>query len=210
MLLTIARAVQVERLIAKSRFICRLQRVGSEAEAQAFIKEVKKEHWDASHNCSAYIIDQAAQRSSDDGEPAGTAGAPMLGVLRHQQLQQVAAVVTRYFGGIKLGTGGLVRAYSGCVQEAVAAAGLVQLVMAGCYGFSCPAAAAGRLLSQLYSQAAYPVAGVEHGEPTLIQLLLEPGQVEEAEQYLTARLGRPLRLQLLGRQWLEREVGPSL
>ena len=112
-----------ETVIEKSRFICTLKKVSSETEAQDFIKVVKKEFWDATHNCSAYIIDELAQRSSDDGEPSGTAGLPMLEVLRKNQLSGVAAVVTRYFGGIKLGAGGLVRAYTGSVSKAVQSCG---------------------------------------------------------------------------------------
>ena len=124
--LTIAKDIRTEQVISKSRFICSLKKVKTEEEAQEFIKAVKKEFWDATHNCSAYVIDEQHQRSSDDGEPSGTAGMPMLGVLRKQELQQVAAVVTRYFGGIKLGAGGLVRAYAGSVAQAVEAAGLAQ------------------------------------------------------------------------------------
>ena len=97
--LTIAKDIRTEQVISKSRFICSLKKVKTEEEAQEFIKAVKKEFWDATHNCSAYVIDEQHQRSSDDGEPSGTAGMPMLGVLRKQGLQQVAAVVTRYFGG---------------------------------------------------------------------------------------------------------------
>lgn len=115
-----------ETVIEKSRFICTLKKVASEAEAQDFIKTVKKEFWDATHNCSAYVIDELAQRSSDDGEPSGTAGLPMLEVLRKNDLCGVAAVVTRYFGGVKLGAGGLVRAYTGSVAKAVQGCGLAQ------------------------------------------------------------------------------------
>ena len=128
-MLTIAEEVTLEQVIEKSRFLCTLKKVQSEAEAQAFIKAMKKEHWDATHNCSAYIIDEAVQRSNDDGEPAGTAGAPMLGVLRAKGLQQVAAVVTRWFGGIKLGAGGLTRAYAGSASAALAAASICNFEM---------------------------------------------------------------------------------
>jgi len=103
----------------KSRFIATVRSVHSEEEAAAFIAEMKKKYWDARHNCSAYIIGprQEIQRFSDDGEPQGTAGKPMLDVLAGAQLHDCAVVVTRYFGGILLGTGGLVRAYSKAVQE---------------------------------------------------------------------------------------------
>ena len=103
---TILRDYRNEIVIEKSRFICSLKKVKSEEEAQEFIKAVKKEFWDATHNCSAYLVDDLAQRSSDDGEPSGTAGIPMLEVLRKNNLTGTAAVVTRYFGGIKLGAGG--------------------------------------------------------------------------------------------------------
>ena len=122
---TISRDYRKEIVIEKSRFICSLKKVHSEAEAQEFIKAVKKEFWDATHNCSAYIVDDLAQRSSDDGEPSGTAGIPMLEVLRKNGLTETAAVVTRYFGGILLGGGGLVRAYSHSAKLAVDAAGKV-------------------------------------------------------------------------------------
>lgn len=103
----------------KSRFIATICPVHSEEEALAFIEKTKKKYWDARHNCYAYILGetQNCMRSSDDGEPQGTAGHPMLDVLTGQQLYDVAVVVTRYFGGVLLGTGGLVRAYSQAVQE---------------------------------------------------------------------------------------------
>ncbi len=103
----------------KSRFIATIVPVKSEEEALSFIRDVKKKYYDARHNCSAYIIDgeKKIERSSDDGEPGGTAGRPMLEVLQGEGLTNVCAVVTRYFGGTLLGTGGLVRAYQGAVKE---------------------------------------------------------------------------------------------
>lgn len=114
--------------IKKSRFICSLKRVYSEEEAKEFITQKKKEHWKANHNCSAFVIGEKSeiQRSSDDGEPSGTAGVPMLEVLKKQELINVVAVVTRYFGGTKLGAGGLIRAYSRSVSHALAEIGLVE------------------------------------------------------------------------------------
>lgn len=105
----------------KSRFICTVRPVHSEKEAADFIEEIKKKYWDARHNCSAFVLGsrQELTRCSDDGEPGGTAGRPMLEVLLGEGLCDVAAVVTRYFGGTLLGTGGLVRAYSGAVKEAL-------------------------------------------------------------------------------------------
>ncbi|GGF48443.1 IMPACT family member YvyE [Microbacterium sorbitolivorans] len=124
---TIARRVEHEIEIKKSRFITHLEPVGSVAEADEFIAEIRKRFWDARHNCVAMITgatgDQA--RSSDDGEPSGTAGVPMMEVLKRRGMTDLVAVVTRYFGGIKLGAGGLVRAYGNAVSEALDHAQLV-------------------------------------------------------------------------------------
>ncbi|WP_438466662.1 YigZ family protein [Streptococcus pluranimalium] len=116
-----------EEEIKKSRFICHLKRVTTEEEARDFIAAIKKEHYRANHSCSAMIIGENSEvkRSSDDGEPSGTAGVPMLTVLEKQELTNVVAVVTRYFGGIKLGAGGLIRAYTGSVAQALNEIGLV-------------------------------------------------------------------------------------
>ncbi|MBR5967299.1 MAG: YigZ family protein [Lachnospiraceae bacterium] len=105
----------------KSRFIATLRPVETEEEALAFIAEMKKKYWDARHNCSAYIIgtDKPVERCSDDGEPSRTAGMPMLEVLKGAGLKNVCAVVTRYFGGVLLGTGGLVRAYQAATSEGI-------------------------------------------------------------------------------------------
>lgn len=107
----------------KSRFISRIWCVETEEEALARIAEMKKQHYDATHNCWAYIIRDGAMRFSDDGEPGGTAGMPMVQVLQREQLYNVVCVVTRYFGGILLGAGGLVRAYTKGAKIAVDAAG---------------------------------------------------------------------------------------
>ena len=105
----------------KSRFIATVRPIESEEEAVAFINEMKKKYWDARHNCSAFVIGdrQEISRCSDDGEPAQTAGRPMLEVLLGSEIRNICAVVTRYFGGTLLGTGGLVRAYTQAVQEAL-------------------------------------------------------------------------------------------
>ena len=118
-----------EEDIKKSRFICQLKRISTEDEGRQFIAEVKKEHYKATHSCSAMIVGEDAliKRSSDDGEPSGTAGVPMLTVLEKQGLTNVVAVVTRYFGGIKLGAGGLIRAYSGSVANALKEIGIVEV-----------------------------------------------------------------------------------
>ncbi|BAH82167.1 YigZ family protein [Streptococcus dysgalactiae] len=118
-----------EEEIKKSRFICQIKRITTEEEGKAFITAIKKEHYKANHSCSAMIIGDKSQikRSSDDGEPSGTAGIPMLSVLEKQGLTNLVVVVTRYFGGIKLGTGGLIRAYSGVTAAAIKELGIVDV-----------------------------------------------------------------------------------
>ncbi|KGR72219.1 YigZ family protein [Streptococcus phocae subsp. salmonis] len=119
----------LEKEIKKSRFICQLKRITTEEEGKAFIAAIKKKHYKATHSCSAMIIGEKShiKRSSDDGEPSGTAGVPMLSVLEKQELTNLVVVVTRYFGGVKLGTGGLIRAYGGVTSEAIEAVGIVQV-----------------------------------------------------------------------------------
>ena len=126
---TIREDGQVQEEIKKSRFICHAKRIYSEEEARDFITAIKKEHYKATHNCSAFIIGERSEikRTSDDGEPSGTAGVPMLGVLENHNLTNICVVVTRYFGGIKLGAGGLIRAYAGSVALAVKEIGIIEI-----------------------------------------------------------------------------------
>lgn len=142
---TIEQDGQFELEIKKSRFICHFKQVTSEADAQTFIKSIKKEHGKANHNCVAYLIGEQdeIQRAYDDGEPSGTAGVPMLEVLKKRQLKNVVVVVTRYFGGIKLGAGGLIRAYGKAVSQGLADIGVVER----------------RLHTQITVVAAYPASG---------------------------------------------------
>ncbi|WP_371095161.1 YigZ family protein [Streptomyces sanglieri] len=122
---TVARAGVHETEINRSRFICALAPAATEQEAQDFVARIRKEHPTATHNCFAYVIgaDACVQKASDDGEPGGTAGVPMLQMLTRREMRYVVAVVTRYYGGVKLGAGGLIRAYGGVVGEALDALG---------------------------------------------------------------------------------------
>lgn len=117
-----------EIVIQKSRFIAHISRAVTEEEAQQFILSIKKKHWDATHNCSAYLIGEndQIQKANDDGEPSGTAGVPILEVLKKKKLKDTVVVVTRYFGGIKLGAGGLIRAYGKSTSEGIDAIGVVE------------------------------------------------------------------------------------
>ncbi len=117
-----------EIVISKSRFIANCKRVETEEEAIDFILSIKKEHHTATHNCSAYLIGEhdQIQKANDDGEPSGTAGVPILEVLKKQHLQDTVVVITRYFGGIKLGAGGLVRAYGKATTVGIDTSGVVE------------------------------------------------------------------------------------
>lgn len=200
---TISRDYRKEIVIEKSRFICSLKKVHSEAETQEFIKAVKKEFWDATHNCSAYIVDDLAQRSSDDGEPSGTAGIPMLEVLRKNGLTETAAVVTRYFGGIKLGAGGLVRAYSGSVAGAVKEAGLAQKILLGYYSFLYDVNSVGRILNVLYQQQLFEIADVQYNLRAKVILKMRAEQKAEAEAWLTENLNQQIELEQEGTEFAE-------
>ncbi len=179
---TIARAGSIEMEIRKSRFICHVERANSDDTARAFIAEMKKRYWDANHNCSAYVVGERGdvQRTSDDGEPSGTAGVPMLNVLLKRELTDTIAVVTRYFGGTKLGAGGLIRAYGQSVSAAIDEVGVVvrkdltQLAVTA--GFE----DAGRLENAFRADGREP-DDVEYGETVTILLTLDPADVPEFE-----------------------------
>ena len=200
---TIVKDFRQEIVIEKSRFICTLKKVHSEAEAQEFIKTIKKEFWDATHNCSAYIVDEMAQRSSDDGEPSGTAGLPMLEVLRKNKLTNTAAVVTRYFGGIKLGAGGLVRAYTNSVAEAVKATGIAQKVLVSKFSFMYDLNEVGKILNIPYQQQLFEIADVEYGLKAKVILKMKDSDKEAAEAWLTESLNKVVQLEREGSEFIE-------
>ncbi|MGE6358264.1 YigZ family protein [Staphylococcus capitis] len=128
-IITIKEEHQIENIINKSHFIANIRPVQNEEDAKAFINEIKSSHKDATHNCSAYTIgsEMNIQKANDDGEPSGTAGVPMLEILKKLEIHNACVVVTRYFGGIKLGGGGLIRAYSGAVRDVIYDIGRVEL-----------------------------------------------------------------------------------
>ncbi|MBM7855664.1 putative YigZ family protein [Desulfohalotomaculum tongense] len=127
--LTLQQPVQTEIIIKKSRFITSASPVDNEDEANAFIEQIRTEHSTATHNVFAYVINEQVQRFSDDGEPSGTAGRPVLEVINRKGLSKTALVVTRYFGGIMLGAGGLVRAYSEAAVKGIETAGIVEKLL---------------------------------------------------------------------------------
>ncbi|MBO2454703.1 YigZ family protein [Actinomadura barringtoniae] len=155
----IRRAGSHELEVRRSRFVCTLARAHSPEEAAAFLAAHRRAHRDATHNCTAYVLGEHGEltRSSDDGEPAGTAGVPMLEVLVRRGLTDTVAVVTRYFGGVKLGSGGLVRAYGQAVSAAVDAVGVVELRPVVTVTARLDHGSAGRFLTDLHGRGLQPV-----------------------------------------------------
>ncbi|MCC6793247.1 MAG: YigZ family protein [Thermomicrobiales bacterium] len=182
---TIARDGSHEIVVKKSRFICTLARVTSEAEARAAIDEVKKRHWDANHNCSAYRIGAGGrfQRTSDDGEPSGTAGVPMLEVLSRRDLIDVVAIVTRYFGGTLLGAGGLIRAYGQAVSAAVDEVGIVERRPVTLVEVEADYAEAGRLENALRATE-FNLGGIAHGAAVTFEIRLDEHELPGFEAWL--------------------------
>lgn len=190
-----------------SRFIAHMKRAESEVEAQEFIQSVKKEHWKATHNCSAYLIGEndELQRANDDGEPSGTAGVPMLEVLKKNELQNVCCVVTRYFGGTKLGAGGLIRAYTGAVVEGLNQVGVALCSLEQVVRVELQYALVGKLehflttneiaiVNKEYTDkvaidCSIPMAEVASFKESVIELLSDQAQFSELD---TAYIERPL------------------
>ena len=172
--------------INKSRFLTYIKHVETEIEAQEFISSIKKKHFDARHNCSAYIIGERSeiQKSSDDGEPSGTAGAPMLEVLKKNELSDIVVVVTRYFGGIKLGAGGLIRAYSNSVTNVVEKVGVIKRVLQQELIFSVPYNRFDEVDHYLKQQKIF-IANTEYGVDVKIHIFVNDDQQAKPKEDLT-------------------------
>lgn len=201
--------VDAELEIKRSRFLTRLRRVGSENEARAVIEERRSTHFDARHHCSAFILGPQARtaRSSDDGEPAGTAGVPMLQVLQKNGLTDVVAVVTRYFGGTKLGAGGLVRAYSDAVAGAIEASGIRMVELCRVLRVDVDFAAAGALEDQLRglvlpSGATVVVDGVDWTDRAHISVAVPAGAEDELAVALATISAGTISPVAVGERWV--------
>lgn len=149
---TIGREACAELVEKRSRFIASVKPVKTEAEALDFLNSLRQEYWDATHNVYAYIIEENnIMRYSDDGEPSGTAGMPVLDILKKEGLTNIIVVVTRYFGGILLGTGGLVHAYSKCAKLGVTEAGIIDMLLCRKLTISCDYTMLGKIQSELHN-----------------------------------------------------------
>jgi len=202
--LTIARDATAEVEDRGSRFLCTLRRVETEGDARAVVAALRREHPDARHHCSAFVLgpDAAVQRSSDDGEPAGTAGAPMLDVLRGAGLSDVAAVVTRWFGGTLLGAGGLVRAYGDAVRGAVAEAGRLRRTLLTELSLELDHADAGRVEGELRSRGVV-VLDVAYDARVRLLLAAAPDDVGRVGAAVAAATAGQGVLESVGERWTD-------
>lgn len=170
----------------KSRFIATVRPVETEEEAVAFINEMKKKYWDARHNCSAFVLGERQEitRCSDDGEPAQTAGRPMLDVLLKEGIHNAAVVVTRYFGGVLLGTGGLVRAYQKATQEGLAASQIIEKKAGILLEVGTDYNGIGKL-QYLFGQENIHIVDSEYGADVTMQVLVPTERKTDLEKKIT-------------------------
>jgi uncharacterized YigZ family protein len=205
--LTIAGSASAEIVVSRSRFLCVVERVDDEISARGVIEEARRRHWDARHHCSAFVLgpDRDVERSTDDGEPPGTGGAPMLEVLRGRELSDVVAVVTRWFGGTLLGTGGLSRAYADAVRAALEVATFVQRVEQELCEVTVDLAAAGRLEHELRSRGT-KVLHIDYTDVATLSIAVPAIAVPIAEEIVAELTEGRAQLVRRGRRWVDAPV----
>ncbi|OAI88869.1 MULTISPECIES: YigZ family protein [unclassified Exiguobacterium] len=196
-----------EIIIQKSRFITYLARATTEEQAQAFISKLKKKHHDANHNCSAYVIGERneIQKANDDGEPSGTAGVPMLEVLKKRDLRDTVVVVTRYFGGIKLGGGGLIRAYGSSVSEALNAVGVVERIEHTVVSVNVDYTWLGKLENELRASV-HPIDQIHYLDQVQIDVLVKTADVPDFLDWMTNMTNGQANLSSGSTRYLERDI----
>ncbi|MEN1967331.1 YigZ family protein [Lentibacillus sp. N15] len=174
-----------QQTIQKSRFIGHIKRVETEDAAQHFIQDIKKKHPDATHNCSAYLIGEhdQIQKANDDGEPSGTAGVPILDVLKKQHLKDTVVVITRYFGGIKLGAGGLIRAYSSTTSQVIQAVGVVERQLTQGYSVTIDYTMLGKVENELH-HSPYYLSTIHYLEKAELILYVKIDEVTQFQEWI--------------------------
>jgi len=194
--LTITHNGEFETIEKKSRFICQMARVTTPEAAQDFINAVKKQHYKANHNVSAFVLGENddVQRANDDGEPSGTSGVPMLQVLQQMGLKDVVAVTTRYFGGIKLGTGGLIRAYANSVTETVHHLGIVERRLQKELLLHITYSQLGTV-QNLLEQADFPVDEIDYTDTVTVHLFVDNDKIDSLKADLIERLNARLTIE---------------
>ncbi|WP_404356210.1 YigZ family protein [Cytobacillus firmus] len=177
---------QTEIIIQKSRFLAHAARTETEEAAQNFIESIKKEHWNATHNCSAYLIGEndQIQKANDDGEPSGTAGVPILEVLKKKKLKDTTVVVTRYFGGIKLGAGGLIRAYGKAASEGIKAAGTVERILMKIIHAKVDYSWLGKLENEIRSSS-FTLKEIHYLDKVSLEVFVEESQTSSYREWIT-------------------------
>jgi uncharacterized YigZ family protein len=205
--LTIAGDGAAEIEVSRSRFLCALVRVEDEMSARGVIEQARKEHWNARHYCSAFILgpDRSIERASDDGEPPGTGGAPMLEVLRGREVSDVVAVVTRWFGGTLLGTGGLTRAYADAVRAAFETTSLIERVEQELCDVTVDLSAAGRLEHELRSRGA-KVLRINYTDVATLELAVPLIAVAVTEEIVAELTEGSAQLIRRGRRWVDAPI----
>lgn len=198
---------QAELEINKSRFIAYVDRVTTEEAALAFIEKIRKQHWDATHNCAAYITGEndRQQKADDDGEPSGTAGRPILEVIKKSALSNTVVVITRYFGGIKLGAGGLVRAYGKSTTQGLAAAGIVQCQLHTRIAASFDYSLLGTVENNLRNQQVRIADKLFTEQVTLI-ILAAAGEEDQLAAKLTDWTSGRVKMEQTGNEYVETNV----
>ena len=193
-------AAESEFVEKRSRFITHLWPVETEEEAQAHIREMKSKYYDARHNCWCYLLGQNVQRYSDDGEPQGTAGQPMLKVFERETVTNVCCVVTRYFGGILLGAGGLTRAYSKGAKDALTVAGAATMGLWSCVMIPCSYAAFERVKLEVAAHGGV-IDETEYGADITLCVSIMASEVDALQTRLTELSAGTIKLQVLGEEF---------
>lgn len=197
---TVRRQAETETVIKRSRFIGRAYPVQSEEEAQEILEKVKKEYWDATHNCYAYALRSGPRRFSDDGEPQGTAGRPILEILEKEGITDCLLIVTRYFGGVLLGAGGLVRAYGKSAKEAAQAAEPVWMRPCTRAEFSCEYHQYGRL-SALIPEAGGETIDTQFTSGVTVTFLLPEEALGRFQKLLSEASSGSIQMETLGQEY---------
>lgn len=205
--LTIASEGEAEIEVSNSKFRCLLVRVEDEMSARGVIEQARRANWNARHHCSAFILGpaRAIERANDDGEPPGTGGAPMLEVLRGREVSDIVAVVTRWFGGTLLGTGGLSRAYADAVRAALDASDLIERVEQELCDVTVDLAAAGRLEHELRSRGTN-VLRIDYTDVATLELAVPLVAVPIAEEIVAELTEGAAELVHRGRRWVDGPV----
>lgn len=193
-----------ELIIQKSRFLTYVSRAETEQQAQDFINNIKEKHKSANHNCSAYIIGEhdSIQKANDDGEPSGTAGVPMLEVLKKQGLQDTVVVVTRYFGGIKLGGGGLIRAYGKATTEGIDAAKVVERKLHHLMKISIDYTWLGKVENEVRNSV-YPLKEINYADLVEVMVFTKADEEETFINWMAEMTNGQAKVELVEKEFLE-------